>query len=145
MSDESNLNLLVQKAVSSMGDGRYKSLFNILKIIAKATNNKRAVEKLELIKMNLPISFDAFEKYYYMSPGMDPRRSINFKDIGRVRFDIIPSLYEKYVMDPLNDLTMEMVGQLSKDKGSVITNFIADKAKMMEEVTVKEPEIILEE
>lgn len=141
---DQNLNTLIEKSIDAIAREQYGALVRLLETICKATEDEEVFERLQEIRRDMPISLAKFETYYFMSRAVDGRRSIVFRDIGRVRFEEIPSLYNTYVIQPVTELAVRKIGELSRDKGTTINRYIKGKAGVAESFERKAPEVILD-
>lgn len=138
------LNILMNHALDAMKAKEYLTLLNMLKIIAMAKQDPVVLRQLEEIEQEMPIYFLQFEKLYFMSGSVDGRRSVVFTDIGKVRFNEIPSLYQTYAIDPLNKVAMKLLGEMSKDKGTILTKYVEGKSTLTKSIAKNAPEVILD-
>lgn len=145
MNQGDDYTLFAQHALSSMSSGDYYTLYNILRSICIAEEDKETLERLEQIKKGMPIDFSRFQAYFNKSHFKDTRRRIIFKDIGKVKYELVPILWERHVAEPLGFIAVEILGNISKSQSSVLKKFIKSKADEIRSSDIDmEPKIILE-
>lgn len=116
--------LFIQNALSAMNNKDYYSLYNTLLSICTAEENEEMKLKLQNIKKEMPIDFMRFQEYFNKSHFSLPNRRIIFKDIGKVKYEEIPVLFEKYSIEPLSIIAVEILGGISKSQSSALKKFI---------------------
>lgn len=142
MIDDHNLNSLSDRCTECIKDKQYGALMNLLKTICYATDDMETLAQLDEVAREMPIDLDKFEDCYFKSMGLDGRRSFIFRDIGKVRAELVPTLFQRWVMEPMNRIAVKKLGALSRSKGAVISSFIKGKASIASEFGSKEPEVI---